>query len=61
VLAAYLLALAFFFLNIQERMSAREVIFSIALPIVLFTVALIVVCYKTGEPPRWQWGEAKKK
>ena len=61
VLATYLLAVAFFFLNIQEHMSAREVILRIALPIVLFTIALIVVCYKTGERPRWQWGEVKKK
>jgi hypothetical protein len=26
------------------------------LPILLLTVALIIVCYKTGEKPHWQWG-----
>lgn len=22
--------------------------------------AFIAVCYKTGEPPRWRWGDKKK-
>lgn len=26
---------------------------------VLFTVILILVCFKTGEKPKWQWGDKK--
>jgi hypothetical protein len=26
----------------------------------LMVLALIAVCYKTGESPRWQWGEGEK-
>lgn len=31
-----------------------------ALPIIVLTVLLIIVAYKKGEKPRWQW-EIKKK
>lgn len=31
-----------------------------ALPIIILTAALLAVCYKTGERPRWQWGLPKK-
>lgn len=27
----------------------------------LLLLILILVCYKTGEKPRWQWGETKEK
>jgi hypothetical protein len=25
----------------------------------LLVVLLIVICYRTGEPPKWRWGEEK--
>jgi hypothetical protein len=31
-----------------------------ALPIVVLTVLLIIVAYKKGEKPRWQWGKPRK-
>lgn len=31
-----------------------------ALPIIVLTILLIVVAYKKGEKPRWQWGKPKK-
>jgi hypothetical protein len=31
-----------------------------ALPIILLTVLLVIVAYKKGEKPRWQWGVSKK-
>ncbi len=31
-----------------------------ALPIILFTALLLLICYKKGEKPRWQWGLKKK-
>lgn len=29
-------------------------------PFILLTVLLIVVCYKTGEKPKWMWGKENK-
>lgn len=30
-----------------------------ALPIIIATIVLIIICYKKGERPRWQWGLPK--
>lgn len=57
VIVVYVIALIFFVLTIDANSSAREIIFTCVLPIVLLTVALIRVCYKMGEKPRWQWGK----
>jgi len=31
-----------------------------ALPIIVLTILLIIVAYKKGEKPRWQWGLPKR-
>lgn len=31
-----------------------------ALPIIVLTVLLLIITYKKGEKPRWQWGMPKK-
>ncbi len=31
-----------------------------ATPIIVLTALLIIICYKKGEKPRWQWGPHKK-
>ena len=31
-----------------------------ALPIIVLTILLIIVAYKKGEKPCWQWGKSKK-
>lgn len=36
--------------------SASDVLLRITTPIVVLTIFLIIICYKTGEKPRWQWG-----
>jgi hypothetical protein len=28
--------------------------------IILATILLLVICYKKGEKPKWQWGKRKK-
>ncbi len=33
---------------------------TLALPIILLTALLIIICYKKGERPRWQWGLPNK-
>ncbi|MFA6476116.1 MAG: hypothetical protein WCV68_01725 [Candidatus Paceibacterota bacterium] len=32
-----------------------------ALPIIILTPLLLIVAYKKGEKPRWQWGRPKDK
>jgi len=32
-----------------------------ALPIIVLTIILVIVAYKKGEKPRWQWGLPKGK
>lgn len=43
--------------TLDEQSPPREVIFMGVLPTVLATIALIRICYKKGEPPRWRWGK----
>lgn len=57
----YLLALSAFALTIDNNSPPREVVFTFVLPAILLTIALIRLCYKTGEKPRWQWGPPEKK
>lgn len=59
VLVAYLVII-FILASAVEGESQREVGLFFILPGVIVTAALIRICYKTGESPRWQWGEEKK-
>ena len=56
VLLVYIVAVFAFASTIDENSPTREVVFTFLLPLALFTVTLIRICYKTGESPRWQWG-----
>ena len=57
---AYVILVIAFALTIDERSPAREVVFTFVLPVTLLTFALLRICYKKGEKPRWQWGPSKK-
>lgn len=45
-----------------ERMGSPEaaLLTELILPIIGVVVLLIVVCLRTGESPRWQWGVPRK-
>ena len=60
VLAGYVAVIMLFSLTLDERSSPREVVFLFLLPILLLTATLIRICYRKGEPPRWQWGIPEK-
>ena len=60
VLLVYIIALVLLALTIDENSSTREVMFMLVLPFVLLTAALIRICYKKGERPKWQWGPPDK-
>ncbi|HYD93509.1 MAG TPA: hypothetical protein VEB18_03625 [Candidatus Paceibacterota bacterium] len=46
--------------TIDEQSSMREIMFTAVLPIALLTIALIRICYRTGEAPKWQWGKSEE-
>ena len=59
VILVYVVLVALFAFTIDENSPAREVFFTGILPVALLTIALISICYKFGEKPRWQWGKVK--
>lgn len=60
VLFMYTALLLMFAFTIDEQSPPQEVMFTFVLPLLLLTGALIRICYRTGEKPRWQWGIPKK-
>ncbi len=59
VILVYIALVALFAFTIDENSPIREVVFTGMLPIALLTFALIRICYRFGEKPRWQWGKVK--
>lgn len=57
VVFLYIVLVTAFTLTINENSSVNEVAFTFLLPVVLLTIALIRICYKKGEKPKWQWGK----
>ncbi|MCF7844567.1 MAG: hypothetical protein K9M03_01940 [Kiritimatiellales bacterium] len=59
VIIVFIVCLLGFSLTIDEQSPPQEVMFTFILPLVLLTGALVRICYKKGEKPRWQWGLPK--
>jgi len=60
VVGVYVGILILLGLTLDENSSDREAVFMFVLPLLILTSALITICYKKGEKPRWQWGLPKK-
>jgi len=59
---AYCAALIFIFMRIDGTShSASDTLYGVFLPFLALTVLLIIICYRTGESPRWQWGKRRDK
>jgi len=56
VIVSYIVALLLLAFTLDESSSRSEVSFMFIIPFVLMTVALIRICYRKGERPRWTWG-----
>ena len=61
VVLGYLVAITLFALTLNEASPMREIAFTLILPTMILTTALVGICYKKGEKPRWQWGIPSKK
>ena len=46
--------------NIPGNPDSGSNFLTFALPIIVLTILLIVVAYKKGEKPCWQWGKPKE-
>lgn len=52
----YVLVLLFIFKNIDKTShSVSDTLIGYFIPFVITTVVFILICYKTGEKPMWQW------
>lgn len=60
VILVWLVLVFAFSFTIDENSPTREVMFTFVFPVTLLTVALIRICYKKGEKPRWQCGVPKE-
>lgn len=56
VVVAYIVAVLFFALTIDEQSPPREIAFTFILPLILLTATFITIAFKTGERPHWMWG-----
>ena len=57
IILAYVLFLGFVFTYGDERSrSVSDTLYKVAPWFVLATLILLVICLKTGERPRWNWG-----
>jgi uncharacterized membrane protein len=61
IILVYLIAIILLGLRIEKMaIPEEEVLQSFVLPVIAMTALLIAICFKTGEPPRWNWGKPKK-
>lgn len=57
VLAVYFVILIKIFWKVDATShSASDTLIAFDLPFVITTAVLVLVCYLTGEKPRWRWG-----
>ena len=59
IITMYLLILLFISRRIPEPVATKTMIVQFFIPLIILTAILIFICYKTGEKPKWQWGNKK--
>lgn len=47
--------------RLSSVQSEQEVLSRVVGPVLIISILLVVICYKTGEAPRWQWGEEERR
>lgn len=56
---AYITGLVILSRVVNQQSVPSDIIFYFLIPAFVWTIALITLCYKTGEQPKWQWGPEK--
>ncbi len=60
IIAAYLIiVLTYAWLLEYTKASDFEVTVNFLPRVFILTVILLIICYRTGEKPRWHWGKNK--
>lgn len=59
VTAIFLIAIVAIAVRGESLTSSQAVLREVVAPIVFLTLILLYITFKTGEPPRWQWGLPK--
>lgn len=60
ILVIYIAILILIFNRLEQNLNSyRDVALNIILPFIAVSTILILICYKTGESPKWQWGPPK--
>ena len=61
VLVLYIIGVVKIFVIIDmDSHSGSDTLISMFVPFMLLTALLLIICYKKGEKPKWQWGLPKK-
>ena len=61
VIVAYVFLVVALSLNIDKNLPADQFPLSFFVTVIIMTILLIYIAYKTGEKPSWQWGRKNKK
>jgi hypothetical protein len=62
VIAVFVFLLVLNGLNISSKsVPTRDESIWFFVKVAILVTAMLIVCYKTGEKPRWQWGHDDKK
>lgn len=59
VLLVYVCLILLLSLTVDEGASSNRIVFTFLVPLAVLTLALLLITYKKGEKPRWQWGLKK--
>ena len=60
ITAVYVVLVVALAATLDKYSTTNEVMFVFVLPVILLSVTFLRIAYKTGEPPKWQWGFPKK-
>jgi len=57
----YIFVIMFLGVNMNENSSDYSIRINFVVPFVIVTAIFVLIAYKMGESPRWQWGKDEKK
>lgn len=55
VLVLYIIAMIPYIQNANKTHSGSDFLISLAIPFIVNTIFLLIICYATGEKPEWRW------